>query len=292
MNTFEPFLEGSAELINRELEWLIPESGRGPKELRQAIRWSLFAGGKRFRPAILFAVGKHFDIAAERLVRTASAIEMLHTYSLIHDDLPSMDNDDLRRGRETCHKRFGEATAILAGDALQALAFQTIAEDDSLDDATRSKLVSGLGKAAASMVVGQKLDLLFEGQKISVEQLEEVHSNKTGALIEFSAAAAAVIGEVRDSSFSIISEYGKRIGLLYQIIDDLLDVTGSTEILGKTAGKDVAAEKATYPAAIGIEETRNLAEKVKHEAIDIIDALGDNTELLIDLVEYLTLRSN
>lgn len=292
MNAFEPFLEESAGLVNRELEWLIPEAGHGPKELRQAMRWSLFAGGKRFRPAILFAVGKHLDIATNRLVRTASAIEMLHTYSLIHDDLPSMDNDDLRRGRETCHKRFGEATAILAGDALQALAFQTIAEDHSLNDGIRSKLVSGLGKAAASMVVGQQLDLLFEGRQISVKQLEEVHSSKTGALIEFSAAAAAVIGEVRDSSFSVISEYGKRIGLLYQIIDDLLDVTGSTEILGKTAGKDVAAEKATYPAAIGIEETRKLAERVKNEVIDVIDGLGGDTKLLVDLVEYLAIRSN
>ncbi len=286
------FLADVAALINAELDWLIPERGRGPQHLRDAMRWSLFAGGKRFRPALVMAVGRHFAASDRSLVRTGTAIEMIHTYSLIHDDLPSMDNDDLRRGRETCHKKYGEATAILAGDALQALAFQSIAEDSSLNEKTRIELITGLGKAAASMVVGQQLDLESEGKVISPSDLERIHRNKTGALIEFSAVAGAIISGCSDVDRSAISEYGTKIGLLFQIVDDLLDVTETTESLGKTAGKDALSEKATYPSVVGLEETRELAAEVRDGAIYGVEHASIANELLRMFPDYLLTRRN
>src|SRR5687768_6605395 len=179
LNSF--FAEVSA-LVNAELEWLIPSAGRPPQSLRDAIRWSLFSGGKHLRPAIVFAFGRAFGAPDDKLVRTACAVEMIHTYSLIHDDLPSMDDDDLRRGRETCHKKFGEASAILAGDALQTLAFRTIAEDEQLDVATRIALISELARAAGTpegMVAGQGLDMEAEARQVNARQLEEIHRHQT-----------------------------------------------------------------------------------------------------------------
>lgn len=290
MNEIDIFLAEAADLVNAELDWLIPEQGRGPQDLRDAMRWSLFAGGKRFRPALVIAVGRNFAVKDRLLVRTAAAIEMIHTYSLIHDDLPSMDNDDLRRGRETCHKKYGEATAILAGDALQALAFQSIAEDGSLDDKKKIELITGLGKAAASMVVGQQLDLESEGKSVSPADLERIHRNKTGALIEFSATAGAIIAGCSDEDRSSISDYGKKVGLLFQIVDDLLDVTETTESLGKTAGKDALSEKATYPSVVGLAETRELAAAVCDGAIDALKHASAVSTLLRMLPNYLLTR--
>jgi geranylgeranyl diphosphate synthase type II len=290
MNETESFLAEAAELVNAELDWLIPEQGRGPQNLRDAMRWSLFAGGKRFRPALVLAVGRNFGKSDSSLVRTGAAIEMIHTYSLIHDDLPSMDNDDLRRGRETCHKKYGEATAILAGDALQALAFQSIAEDGALNEKVKIELITGLGKAAASMVVGQQMDLESEGLPISSTDLERIHRNKTGALIEFSAVAGAIISGCSDNDRAAITEYGKKIGLLFQIVDDLLDVTETTESLGKTAGKDALSEKATYPSVFGLDETRELAAKVHYGAIDALSSATVASQLLKMFPDYLLNR--
>jgi geranylgeranyl pyrophosphate synthase len=258
MQELQEFLERSAELVNAELDRLVPPADGPAGELCEAMRWSLFGGGKRFRPALVLAVGRSCGSGDDKLLGTAAAVEMIHTYSLIHDDLPAMDNDELRRGRATSHKQFGEATAILAGDALQALAFQTIAEDERIGESVRIRLLRGLGDAAAAMVSGQFLDLEAEGQEISTEELRAIHRNKTGALIEFSAVAGAIIGGVNDREENRIREYGRSVGLLFQIVDDILDVTGSTEALGKTAGKDVAAEKATYPAVMGLRGGRGL----------------------------------
>src|SRR5215203_447877 len=217
MSELKELFKEVSERLNTELDWLIPETGPGPASLRDAIRWSLFAGGKYFRPVLIFAVGRTFGAADEKLVRTAAAVEMIHTYSLIHDDLPSMDDDDLRRGRETCHKKFGEATAILAGDALQVLAFQAIAEDERLSVRTRNELVKRLSRAATKMVVGQQLDLEAEGKELSLAEVENIHLNKTGALIAFSANAGALIAEAGEHDLAAVSRYSEKIGLLFQV---------------------------------------------------------------------------
>lgn len=292
MPDLQSFFSEVTTTVNADLDWLIPESGQEPQSLRDAIRWSLFAPGKNFRSALVFAAGRAFDTPDEKLVRTAAAVEMIHTYSLIHDDLPSMDDADLRRGREACHRKFGEATAILAGDALQVLAFQAIAEDERLASELRLRLILRLAKAAARMVIGQQLDLEAEGRTVSIEQLERIHRNKTGALIGFSAEAGALIGGADDRAFTAVSKFAERLGLLFQITDDLLDVTQTTEELGKTAGKDSAAEKATYPAVFGIDEAEQLAKTVHGEVVESISSLGDRGELLIEIADAILTRKS
>ncbi len=291
MSEIDEFLNEAAELVNAELDWLIPSEGRGPQSLRDAMRWSLFAGGKRLRPALVLAIGRNFGVEDRRLLGTASAIEMIHTYSLIHDDLPSMDDDDLRRGRQTCHVKYGESTAILAGDALQALAFQTIAESRELGPDLKIELISGLGKAAASMVVGQQLDLEAERRQITHQELEAIHRNKTGALIEFAMDAAGMIAGCSDHDRSLLNQFGEKIGLLFQIVDDLLDVTATTETLGKTAGKDASSGKATYPSVIGLAPSKKLANDVADQAIDILDRMSVANQLIRSIPPYLLDRS-
>lgn len=290
-NKIKDFFEASRKTIDCALERIIPDAEAEPKKLHAALRWSVFAGGKRFRPALVFAAGRTFGAGEEKLVKTAAAIEMIHTYSLIHDDLPAMDDDDLRRGRETCHIKFDEATAILAGDRLQAMAFQAIAADVNLPPETRVRLVGELADAAAKMVDGQHLDLEAEGKTISIKELEAIHRSKTGALICASARAGAIIAGAGETELEAVSDYARSLGLLFQITDDLLDVTQTTEILGKTAGKDVSAEKATYPALYGIEETRALAAKVQAEAIAALNRIdAADTDLLRNLVDYILRR--
>jgi geranylgeranyl pyrophosphate synthase len=290
MTELKEFFAEVSGLVNAELDWLIPANGVGSQSLRDAMRWSLFGGGKHFRPALVFAVGRTFGAGDEQLVRTAAAVEMIHTYSLIHDDLPSMDDDDLRRGRETCHKKFGEATAILAGDALQVLSFQAIGGDERLSESMRIKLISDLAQAAAKMVAGQQLDLEAEGKPLSIEEIENIHQNKTGALIEFSAHAGAVIAEVAEEKLDDVSEFASKLGLLFQITDDLLDRTRTTAQLGKTAGKDVASGKATYPGNLGIEETRILAREVYDKAASVLARFERPTDLLEKISTFLLTR--
>ncbi|MGH9948420.1 MAG: polyprenyl synthetase family protein [Pyrinomonadaceae bacterium] len=283
------FLDVSAS-VDRELEKQLASNSYSPPILIEAMRWSIFAGGKRFRPALVFAAGRTFGANEDSLTTTAAAIEMLHTYSLIHDDLPAMDDDDLRRGRETCHRRFGEATAILAGDALQAKAFETVARADSLSDETKVDLLSGLGEAAARMVSGQQLDLESEGKNLSIENVDRIHINKTGALVAFSVAAGATIGNASKEELASISAFGTEIGLLFQITDDLLDITGSTAILGKTAGKDRASDKATYPNAIGVEASRTLAAEIANRARTSLMEVKRESKMLDSMVTFLLQR--
>lgn len=292
MPEVEDFFAEVTALVNAELDLLVPAEGKQPKKLREATRWSLFGGGKHFRPALVFAVGRTFGAPDEKLVRTAAAVEMIHTYSLIHDDLPSMDDDDLRRGRQTCHKKFGEATAILAGDALQALSFQAIGEDALLPPQMRLDLISRLARAAAKMVVGQQLDLEAEGTSVAIDDIEEIHRNKTGALICFSAEAGAMIADANETDIEAVSSFGKKLGLLFQIKDDLLDVTQTTEQLGKTAGKDVQAAKATYPAMRGIEESERLARQVHNEVTEAISSLGKPSPLLNQIADLILVRKS
>mgnify|MGYP001382811478 CR=1 FL=1 len=294
MNDLPLFIAESIRIVDESLDKLVPSAETEPQILHQAIRWSLFAGGKRFRPALVFAVGRTFGATTERLLRTASAVEMIHTYSLIHDDLPSMDNDDLRRGRETCHKKFGEATAILAGDVLETLAFQAVAENDVLTAEMRITLVAELARAAGTpfgMVAGQHLDLEAEGKQIPVEEINKIHGLKTGALIAACGKAGVIIGGGTAAEVEAISEYASRLGLLFQITDDLLDVTQTTESLGKTAKKDIAANKATYPSIYGIEGTADLAEKLYNDAVACLDPIDRPKERLIQIARYILERS-
>jgi len=285
------FSEVSAD-VDAKLNELIARGTRNSRSLEEAIRWSLFAGGKRFRPALMIASGEAFDAARADLQQTAAAVEMLHTYSLIHDDLPSMDDDDLRRGRETCHRKFGESTAILAGDALQAMAFHAIASDERLEGGIRLSLLEMLGDAAEKMVTGQQLDLEAEGKSLSLDNVRTIHANKTGALIAFSAAAGALIGGAEEEEMKAVERFGSYLGLLFQITDDLLDVTASTASLGKTAGKDMSAKKATYPNVAGLAATRQLAEQQASNAVDALSAVNFRTERLKLIVEYLLERSS
>jgi len=295
-NTLEldSLLAGSRALVEVELNRLLPPSGAAPEKVHQAIRWSVFAGGKRFRPALLLATGQAFGVAIEPLIKTACAFEMIHTYSLIHDDLPAMDDDDLRRGRPTCHVRFDEATAILAGDALQTLAFQTIAGDDRLDASTRIALISELSRAAATpegMVAGQALDMEAEARQVNGTQLQEIHRLKTGALIVGAARCGAIIGAADESELAAITNYAAHLGLLFQITDDLLDVTASAEELGKTPGKDVRSRKATYPALYGIEEAREKAVKAHRAACEALEQIDRPTEVLQRIVDFILHRT-
>ena len=290
MQNLESFIADCVEVIDAKLDQIVPTGETEPAKLHKAIRHSLFAGGKRFRPALVFAVGRTFDVSNEKLLNVSAAIEMIHTYSLIHDDLPAMDDDDLRRGKETCHKKYGEATAILAGDALQNMAFQTIVDDETLSDEIRVKLVSLIAQTSGSpfgMVAGQQEDLTAEGKKITIEQLEQIHRAKTGAMIRASAQAGAIIGDADKEELEAITDYSENLGLLFQITDDLLDVTQTTNTLGKTAGKDLTAEKATYPAIYGLQESRSLAEKVHSEACGKLENLDRQTYLLKEIADFI-----
>lgn len=289
----QQFLARSRALVDAKLNHLVPGENVEPVAVHKAIRWSLFAGGKGFRPALVLAVGETLGAATEELLGVACALEMIHTYSLIHDDLPSMDDDDLRRGRATCHVRFGEATAILAGDALQTLAFQTIAEDESLAATTRVRLISEVARAAGvpvGMVAGQAHDLAAEARENNGADLEKIHTQKTGALIVAAARCGAIIAGAGDQELEVVSEYARQLGLLFQITDDLLDVTASAEDLGKTPGKDARARKATYPALYGIAATRQRAVTVHEKASATLTHLDRSTLLLQSIADFILRR--
>jgi len=293
LSVTEFFADVSRE-VDGTLDTIIPKADVEPTRLHEAIRWSVFAGGKRIRPAILMATGRTFGVSSEQLANTSAAVEMIHTYSLIHDDLPSMDDDELRRGKATCHKQFGEATAILAGDVLQTLAFKAIADDETLTAEIRLILISLLAEAAgtpAGMVSGQQLDLDAEGRELSIGEIETIHGQKTGALISAAALSGAIIGNAANNELGAIESYSTSLGLLFQITDDLLDVTQATETLGKTAGKDAVAEKATYPGHYGVEETKAMASTVRDEACDALSHVEKDTTLLIELADFVLSRT-
>ena len=287
------FLASCRALIDAELDRLIPKEAAEPERVHSAIRWSLFAGGKRFRPALLLATGRTFGANNDALLRAACALEMIHTYSLIHDDLPAMDNDKLRRGRPTCHVKFDDATAILAGDALQTLAFQTIAEDQHLSPELRVKLIAEIARAAGTpegMVAGQAHDLDAESRDVTNVELERIHHRKTGALIRAAARCGAIIAGASDGALEAITEYATNLGLLFQITDDLLDVTATAEDLGKTPGKDARSRKATYPALYGIEATYAQLEVVHRAACNALQDIEGSTELLRSIADFIRER--
>ena len=289
-NNAHEFFQACRALIDSQLDRLIPKESQEPERVHSAIRWSMFAGGKRFRPALLLATGQTFEANLDELSSTACALEMIHTYSLIHDDLPAMDNDDLRRGRPTCHIKFDDATAILAGDALQILAFQTIAEDARLAPALRVQLIVEIARAAGTpegMVAGQALDLDAESRDFTNTELERIHHRKTGALIRAAACCGALIAGASPGELESITRYATHLGLLFQITDDLLDVTATAKDLGKTPGKDARSRKATYPALHGIEATRAQIETVHRAACDALRRLERPANLLQSIADFI-----
>ena len=287
------FLAECARFIDMRLEAIVPAESVEPASLHAAMRWSLLAPGKRIRPALLIATGESFGANRESLDATACAFELVHTYSLIHDDLPAMDDDSLRRGRLTCHIRFDVATAILAGDALQALAFQIIAEDEQLTPAIRVRIIAELARAAGTpegMVAGQALDLAAEQRAITPGDLEIIHRRKTGALLRAAACAGAVIAEASDAEIDAIADYAACLGLLFQITDDLLDITATAAELGKTPGKDAGKSKATYPALYGVEESRRRAEEAYNKALSALNRSRRPLPLLRDIAKLVLER--
>jgi geranylgeranyl diphosphate synthase, type II len=285
---------GTRTLVEVELNALLPLGNTPPEKVHQAIRWSVFAGGKRFRPALLIATGQVFGAPISLMLKTACAFEMIHTYSLIHDDLPAMDDDDLRRGRPTCHVRFDEATAILAGDALQTLAFKTISHDEDLDAEIRVALIRELSNASGTpdgMVGGQALDIEAEARVVSGKEVEEIHRQKTGALIIAAARCGGIIAGASEKELRAISDYAAHLGLLFQITDDLLDVTATAEDLGKTPGKDARSLKATYPGLYGVEKTKEAAQQAHAGASLALDQIDHPTDTLKKIADYILNRT-
>ena len=263
-----------------------------------AMRYSLFIGGKRVRPILCLAAGTCVSsdpAVEERLLPIVCALECIHTYSLIHDDLPAMDNDDLRRGHPTNHKQFGEAEAILAGDGLLTFAFDLLSDPrfTGLTDSARLQIIQIIARAAGSlgMVGGQALDMDGEGKKISFEQLKMIHRNKTGALITASVLSGAIGAGATRRQFDALRVYGDNIGLAFQIVDDLLDVTSTTEALGKTAGSDAEQGKATYPAFFGIEKTKSMAEQAVEVSLEALSSFSDRADPLRALARYIIDRT-
>ncbi len=275
----------------------LPAADAVPARLHEAMRYSVLGGGKRIRPALVFATGRAVGLHEEQVEAAACAIEMIHVYSLVHDDLPAMDDDDLRRGRPTCHKAFDEATAILVGDALQPLAFELLANDARLpaDPAVRLKLVQLLAMASGTfgMVGGQAIDLSVEGRRISIEEVEDLHARKTGALIRVSVMMAAACQPQLPAELTArLLKYSQAIGLAFQIQDDLLDVLGDTATLGKAAGADSMHNKPTHPAMIGIEASQERVKLLHAEALAALEPFGDKADALRLLAEWLLKRNH
>jgi geranylgeranyl diphosphate synthase type II len=275
------------------LDRLIPLETQDPVSIHKAMRHSVFAGGKRLRPVLCMEAGRMIaGSLPERIEELGAALEMLHTYSLIHDDLPALDNDDLRRGRPTCHKVFGDALAILAGDALQTQAYEVLSRLECSAE-SRVRIIEEIARATGTingMIGGQVVDLEAEHTRPTAEMLEYIHRAKTAALITASLVSGGIYAGAKDNEVRRLRAFGQSIGLAFQIVDDVLDVTQSSEQLGKTAGKDTAAQKATYPALFGIEESVRKADALVASAFAELDGFGERADNLKELAQYLVER--
>ncbi len=282
--------------VDAALDGALPPETAWPATIHRAVRYSLFAGGKRIRPALVIASGEAVGGARADLMPLACAVEMIHTYSLIHDDLPAMDDDDLRRGKPTSHKVFGEAIAILAGDALLTRAFHLLAEvPDGCDETRlrrRMRAAAILGEACGTsgLIGGQVMDLESEGRSIDAADLERLHRAKTGALLSACVRGGAILGGADDAGLERLTQYASAIGLAFQVVDDVLDATEDAEHLGKTAGKDEAAKKATYVSVHGLEPARRLAASLRQEALDAVAPLGPRGEVLAAIARLIVDR--
>ncbi len=287
------YLRSRQRKIDRALDRYLPGANTKPATLHKAMRYSLFAGGKRLRPILCLAATEACRGNIDDALPLACALECIHTYSLVHDDLPSMDNDDLRRGRPTCHKVFGDGIAILAGDALLTIAFEIVSRTKPARRYNTSALLREISVAAGSqkLIACQVADLEAEGKDVKRDQLKFIHENKTGAILKSSVRLGAMSGNADARKLSAITRFGQRLGLAFQIIDDILDVTQTSEVLGKSAGKDLAAKKATYPAVIGLEESRAEARQLTRQAHNALSVFsGSDAEPLHALANYLLER--
>jgi len=289
------YLAEQQKLVDAELDRLAPPETEPPETIHRAMRYSLFAGGKRIRPILCLEAARTISEGGAAPFTAACALEFIHTYSLIHDDLPALDNDDYRRGKLTCHKVFGEAMAILAGDALLTLAFEVLTTVEALPPERKARMVAELASAAGTvggMIGGQVADLEGEGQPPTAALLESIHRAKTGALLRASLRLGAICAGATASEYDALSCYGERIGLAFQIVDDILDVEESSEALGKTAGKDVRQQKITFPAVYGIEESRRMAELECRRAHATIEPFGARAQRLHELADLIVHRKS
>ncbi len=286
-------LEQGQRLTDAALERLLPAAAQRPSSIHRAMRHSVFAGGKRLRPILCIEAGRMIGGSLPTGIEDlGAALEMLHTYSLIHDDLPALDNDDLRRGRPTCHKAFGEAIAILAGDALQTQAYEVLSRLRCSAE-SRVRIIEEIARGTGTvegMIGGQVVDLEAEHTKPDLATLEYIHRSKTAALISASVVSGGLYAGADDKAVSALRAFGQSIGLAFQIVDDVLDVTQTSEQLGKTAGKDTTAEKATYPALFGVDESLRRAGVLVDSALASLDAFGPRAEALKDLARFLVER--
>src|SRR3984957_308328 len=287
------FLEEDRTAVDTALERLLPAASTQPASIHEAMRYSVFAGGKRIRPILCLEAARVFEENVTPALHPASGIECIHTYSLIHDDLPALDNDDLRRGKPTCHKQFGEATAILAGDALLTLAFETLANASSIDPARRVAILSHVAASAGTvdgMVGGQVADIEAEGRAVQPAELEYIHRSKTAALIRASVVSGAIGSGANDEDVTRLKRFGETIGWAFQVVDDILDVEESSAALGKTAGKDAAQQKATYPSLYGLEKSRAFAKDLENRATAENEPYGPRAARLRELAEMIVQR--
>jgi geranylgeranyl diphosphate synthase type II len=287
-----PFFEEGRLAVDAALERILPAASAQPPSIHTAMRYSVFAGGKRIRPILCIETARIFDGDITPALHPACAMEFIHTYSLIHDDLPALDNDDLRRGKPTCHKKFGEAIAILAGDALLTLAFETIGATPAATE-RRAAILTEVASAAGTingMVGGQVADIEAEGKPIDPQMLEYIHRSKTAALIRASIVSGALCAGAGSEDVARLRRFGETIGWAFQVTDDILDVEESSAALGKTAGKDMAQKKATYPAVYGLERSHQIANDLAAKAIAELAPYTDRAARLREIAEFLVLR--
>jgi geranylgeranyl diphosphate synthase type II len=288
----EAYIQSAAQKVDSALNQMIPSEKTKPRTLHQAMRYSIFAGGKRLRPILCLAAAEACGGNSADAIWAACAVECIHTYSLIHDDLPCMDDDDLRRGRPTSHKVFGEGIAVLSGDALLTLAFEILSQAPPKPRYGHSAQILELASASGSrwLIAGQVMDLESEGKLVSKQTLQFIHQAKTAALLTCALRLGAMSANATPAKLSSLTEFGQALGLAFQVIDDILDVTQTTEKLGKTAGKDVDAVKATYPALIGLEKSRKVARELTQKAQDALRTFGKKGTTLRSLADSLLAR--
>lgn len=284
----EGYLKQAASDTDTAMGRFLPSEDEIPTAIHAAMRYCIFAGGKRLRPVLCLAAAEACGGSREDALPAACAVELMHTYSLVHDDLPCMDDDDLRRGRPTCHKVYGEGMAVLCGDALLTESFAVLAKSKSRVAEMIAELASTGG--SRKLIGGQVLDLEGEGKSLSLEELVRIHEAKTAALLTTSIRLGAMSAGADETKIAALTQFGHALGLAFQVIDDILDVTQTTETLGKTAGKDAAVAKATYPAVIGLEESRAEATRLTEEALEALAVFGKNGERLREIAERMLLR--
>jgi geranylgeranyl diphosphate synthase type II len=291
------YLAKKKDIVDKSLEKLVPPAKTFPPSVHEAMRYSLFAGGKRVRPILAVAAAEALGAKTADLLPIAGSLELIHTYSLVHDDLPAMDDDDLRRGRPTCHKVYGEAVAILAGDGLLTMAFETLSDPRRLKAVPANRLVSIIKEVSTAsgvfgMIGGQVVDMESEGRDVDFPTLEYIHTHKTGALIRASVRVGALYAKAGKRQFTALTHYGEMVGLAFQIADDILDVTGTREEIGKDVGSDIKKGKKTFPGFYGLEESRRRAGEVADKAVHALRDFDRKADPLRELAKYIVNRVN